>query len=80
MSWPNRSKRTHKHLRLHPAPHLRRRPNRKRRPSRTLTVHRRVNPANPPKPKVLLPQVSGMLVYVLMALVLLYKPEGLFKN
>jgi branched-chain amino acid transport system permease protein len=27
-----------------------------------------------------LPQVSGMLVYVLMALVLLYKPEGLFKN
>jgi branched-chain amino acid transport system permease protein len=29
--------------------------------------------------KVLLPQVSGMLVYVLMALVLLYKPEGLFK-
>lgn len=30
--------------------------------------------------KVLLPQVSGMLVYVLMALVLLYKPEGLFKN
>ncbi len=30
--------------------------------------------------KVLLPQVAGMLVYVLMALVLLYKPEGLFKN
>jgi branched-chain amino acid transport system permease protein len=30
--------------------------------------------------KVLLPQVSGMLVYVLMAVVLLYKPEGLFKN
>jgi branched-chain amino acid transport system permease protein len=30
--------------------------------------------------KVLLPQVSGMLVYVLMALVLLYKPEGLFKQ
>lgn len=29
--------------------------------------------------KVLLPQVSGMLVYMLMALVLLYKPEGLFK-
>jgi branched-subunit amino acid ABC-type transport system permease component len=24
--------------------------------------------------------VAGMLVYVLMALVLLYKPEGLFKN
>ena len=30
--------------------------------------------------KVLLPQVSGMLVYVLMAVVLLYKPVGLFKN
>ena len=30
--------------------------------------------------KVLLPQISGMLVYVLMAIVLLYKPEGLFKN
>jgi branched-chain amino acid transport system permease protein len=30
--------------------------------------------------KVLLPQVAGMLVYVLMAVVLLYKPEGLFKN
>ena len=30
--------------------------------------------------KVLLPQVSGMLVYVLMAVVLLYKPEGLFKQ
>ncbi|MEY2771447.1 MAG: High-affinity branched-chain amino acid transport system permease protein LivH [Pseudomonadota bacterium] len=30
--------------------------------------------------KVLLPQVSGMLVYVLMALVLLTKPEGLFKQ
>jgi branched-chain amino acid transport system permease protein len=29
---------------------------------------------------VLLPQVAGMLVYVLMAIVLLYKPEGLFKN
>jgi len=27
-----------------------------------------------------LPQVAGMLVYVLMAIVLLYKPEGLFKN
>jgi branched-subunit amino acid ABC-type transport system permease component len=24
--------------------------------------------------------VAGMLVYVLMAIVLLYKPEGLFKN
>jgi branched-chain amino acid transport system permease protein len=30
--------------------------------------------------KVLLPQFAGMLVYVLMALVLLYKPEGLFKQ
>jgi branched-chain amino acid transport system permease protein len=30
--------------------------------------------------KVLLPQVSGMLVYVLMALVLLWKPEGLLKQ
>jgi branched-chain amino acid transport system permease protein len=30
--------------------------------------------------KVLLPQLAGMLVYVLMAIVLLYKPEGLFKN
>jgi len=30
--------------------------------------------------KVLLPQVAGMLVYVLMAVVLLYKPEGLFKQ
>jgi branched-chain amino acid transport system permease protein len=30
--------------------------------------------------KVMLPQVSGMLVYVLMAIVLLYKPEGLFKK
>jgi branched-chain amino acid transport system permease protein len=30
--------------------------------------------------KVLLPDVSGMLVYILMAIVLLYKPEGLFKN
>ena len=29
--------------------------------------------------KVLLPSVSGMLVYVLMAAVLLWKPEGLFK-
>ncbi len=30
--------------------------------------------------KVLLPQVAGMLVYVLMAAVLLCKPEGLFKQ
>jgi branched-chain amino acid transport system permease protein len=30
--------------------------------------------------KVLLPQVSGMLVYMLMAAVLLWKPEGLFKH
>lgn len=30
--------------------------------------------------KVLLPQVAGMLVYVLMAAVLLYRPEGLFKR
>ena len=30
--------------------------------------------------KVLLPQVSGMLVYMLMAVVLLWKPEGLFKS
>ena len=30
--------------------------------------------------KVLLPQVAGMLVYMLMAVVLLYKPEGLFKQ
>jgi branched-chain amino acid transport system permease protein len=30
--------------------------------------------------KVLLPQVSGMLVYVLMAAVLLWRPEGLFKQ
>jgi branched-chain amino acid transport system permease protein len=29
--------------------------------------------------KVLLPSVSGMLVYMLMAVVLLWKPEGLFK-
>ena len=29
--------------------------------------------------KVLLPSVAGMLVYVLMAAVLLWKPEGLFK-
>jgi len=30
--------------------------------------------------KVLLPSVAGMLVYMLMALVLLYKPQGLFKQ
>ena len=30
--------------------------------------------------KVLLPQIAGMLVYLLMAGVLLYKPEGLFKQ
>ena len=30
--------------------------------------------------KVLLPQVAGMLVYVLMAAVLLWKPEGLFRQ
>jgi branched-chain amino acid transport system permease protein len=30
--------------------------------------------------KVLLPQLAGMLVYIVMALVLLYKPEGLFKQ
>ncbi len=30
--------------------------------------------------KVLLPQVAGMLVYMLMAAVLLWKPEGLFKT
>ena len=30
--------------------------------------------------KVLLPAVSGMLVYMLMAAVLLWKPEGLFKS
>lgn len=30
--------------------------------------------------KVLLPQVAGMLVYMVMAIVLLYKPEGLFKQ
>ena len=29
--------------------------------------------------KVLLPQVSGVLVYVMMALILLWKPDGLFK-
>jgi branched-chain amino acid transport system permease protein len=30
--------------------------------------------------KVLVPQIAGMLVYMLMATVLLYKPEGLFKQ
>lgn len=30
--------------------------------------------------KVLLPQIAGMLVYMLMAAVLLWKPEGLFKS
>ena len=30
--------------------------------------------------KVLLPSASGMLVYVLMAAVLLWKPEGLFRQ
>ncbi len=30
--------------------------------------------------KVLLPQISGMLVYMLMAAVLLWKPQGLFKQ
>ena len=30
--------------------------------------------------KVLLPQVAGMLVYMLMAAVLLFKPEGLFRQ
>jgi branched-chain amino acid transport system permease protein len=30
--------------------------------------------------KVLLPQVAGMLVYMLMAAVLLWRPEGLFKQ
>ena len=29
--------------------------------------------------KVLLPQASGVLIYVLMALILLWKPDGLFK-
>jgi branched-chain amino acid transport system permease protein len=29
--------------------------------------------------KVLFPQAAGVLVYVLMALVLLWKPDGLFK-
>jgi branched-chain amino acid transport system permease protein len=30
--------------------------------------------------KVLFPTVAGMLVYLLMALMLLWKPEGLFKS
>jgi len=30
--------------------------------------------------KVLLPQAAGVLVYVLMALILLWRPNGLFKN
>jgi len=30
--------------------------------------------------KVLAPQIAGMAVYMLMALVLLYRPEGLFKQ
>jgi branched-chain amino acid transport system permease protein len=29
--------------------------------------------------KVLLPEAAGVLVYVLMALILLWKPDGLFK-
>jgi branched-chain amino acid transport system permease protein len=29
--------------------------------------------------KVLLPQAAGVLVYVLMAMILLWKPSGLFK-
>jgi branched-chain amino acid transport system permease protein len=29
--------------------------------------------------KILLPQAAGVLVYVLMALILLWKPEGLFR-
>ena len=29
--------------------------------------------------KVFLPQAAGVLVYVLMALILLWKPDGLFK-
>jgi branched-chain amino acid transport system permease protein len=28
--------------------------------------------------QVFFPQVAGMLVYLLMALILLFKPEGLF--
>ena len=30
--------------------------------------------------KVLLPQAAGVLVYVLLALILLWKPDGLFKS
>ena len=30
--------------------------------------------------KVLLPQAAGVLVYVLMAIILLWKPDGLFKT
>ena len=30
--------------------------------------------------KVLLPQIASMLIYMLMAAVLLYRPEGLFKQ
>jgi len=30
--------------------------------------------------KVLLPQAAGVLVYVLMALILLWKPEGMFRT
>jgi branched-chain amino acid transport system permease protein len=30
--------------------------------------------------KVLLPQAAGVLVYVLMALILIWKPHGLFRN
>ena len=30
--------------------------------------------------KVLLPQVAGMLVYLLMAVMLLWRPEGLFRQ
>ncbi len=29
--------------------------------------------------KVVFPQAAGVLVYVLMALILLWKPDGLFK-
>ena len=29
--------------------------------------------------KVLLPDAAGVLVYVMMALILLWKPDGLFK-
>jgi branched-chain amino acid transport system permease protein len=30
--------------------------------------------------QVYLPQISGMVVYLLMALVLIFRPEGLFKK